>query len=185
MQTQTPQPNTPIPARLTRHSRGVGNPSLLNNHTQLRNSPRPFSVIPSLPPNTELEAEVGAVLLSPSPFPPSTKLEAEVGAVLLSPSPFPPSTKLEASACAMAQALPSVFSSPSPSMALRERGIKGERVPFPHHAKSPENPLGVIQSNQLRVQSTFNHSSIKLNRLQSTPHPTIMCRHHIPRHHHD
>ncbi len=60
---------TAIPARLIRHSRGVGNPSLLNNHPQLRNSPRPLSVIPSLLPSTELEAEVGAVLLSPSPFP--------------------------------------------------------------------------------------------------------------------
>ena len=41
MQTQTPQPNTPIAARLIRHSRGVGNPSLLNNHPQTRSSPHP------------------------------------------------------------------------------------------------------------------------------------------------
>ena len=92
MNTQTPQPNTPIPARLTRHSRGVGNPSLLNNHPQLRNSPRLPSVIPSLPP----------------------------------------STKLEGSACAMAQALPSVFSSPSPLRALYRPGrrvtvVRGDR----------------------------------------------------------
>ena len=46
--------------------------------------------------------------------------------------PIPPSTKLEGSTCAKAQVLPSVFLSPSPLMALRERGTKGVRVPPPH-----------------------------------------------------
>ncbi len=64
---------------------------------------------------------------------------------------LPASTKLGASACAMAQALAPVFSSPSPLKALRERGIKGERVPLRllRPAKSPEIPLGVVQSKQL------------------------------------
>ena len=31
----------------------------------------------------------------------------------------------------------------------------------PHHANSPEIPSGVVQSKQLRVQSTFNQCSIK------------------------
>ncbi len=89
------------------------------------------------------------------------------------------STKLEGAAGAGAPAAPSVFPSPSPLKALRERGTKGERVslwgweyplsvgatggsPSPlRHAKSPEIPLGVVQSNQLRVQSMFNQRSIK------------------------
>ena len=45
------------------------------------------------------------------------------------PSSSSPSTKLEAYACASAQAYASVFFSPSPLKALRERGTKGERVP--------------------------------------------------------
>ena len=143
MQTQTPQPNNPtptaIPALYTRHSRGVGNPSLRNNHSQ---TPQ-FS-------------------LAPSPlFPPSssTELEAEVGA--------------EAPTSA------SVLLSPSPLQALKERGIKGERVPLrgwgghPPHAKSPEIPLGVVQSKQLRVQSMFNQRSIKTH--NSLWHPRPLC----------
>ena len=43
--------------------------------------------------------------------------------------PLPPSTKLEGRTCAGAQVRPSVFLSPSPLMALRERGIKGVRIP--------------------------------------------------------
>ena len=75
-------------------------------------------------------------------------------------SSLPTNTKLEGSTCTEAHALPPVFPFPSPLKALRERGIKGERVPLRllRHAKSPENPLGVIQSNQLRVQSTFNQN---------------------------
>ena len=57
---------------------------------------------------------------------------------------------------------------------LSLKGPKGEgdkggegSLPRPlRHAKSPEIPSGVIQSNQLRVQSTFNQRSIK------TPPPT-------------
>ena len=47
-----------------------------------------------------------------------------------SPSPPSPSIKLEGSTCAQAQVLPSVYSFPSPLMALKESGIKGVRV-FP------------------------------------------------------
>ena len=90
----------------------------------------------------------------------------------------------------------SVFVSPSPSMALRERGIKGVRVPpspflkqsnpclksqnnqnpapLPcpqRHTKFPLIPLVVIQSNQLRVQSTFNHPSINFNPPSIIAHP--------------
>ena len=43
----------------------------------------------------------------------------------------PPSTKLEACTCAWAQVHASVYFSPSPLKALRERGTKGVRVPFP------------------------------------------------------
>ena len=45
------------------------------------------------------------------------------------PSSSSLSTKLEAYACAEAQAYASVFFSPSPLKALRERGTKGVRVP--------------------------------------------------------
>ena len=48
------------------------------------------------------------------------------------PSPSSPSTKLEGCTCALAQVHPSVFPSPSPLKALRERGIKGVRVPPSH-----------------------------------------------------
>ncbi len=114
----------------------------------------------------------------------SRSLEKWAGMRLM-PSP-PTSTKLEGCTCALAQVHPSVLLSPSPLKALRERGIKGERVPlwgwgYPlsvgatggspsplRHAKSPEIPLAVVQSNQLRVQSMFNQRLIKV---QSKPHP--------------
>ncbi len=54
---------------------------------------------------------------------------------------------------------PTPIGNPSPWGAVR----RGSPL---HHAKSPENPLGVVQSNQLRVQSTFNQRSIK-----TSPHP--------------
>ena len=91
--------------------------------------PAPHSP-PSSPPPTR------------NPLLPSTELKADVDAAHPSRpfflSFFPPSTKLEGSACALAQALPSVFSSPSPLQALRacpeslegERGIKRVRVPL-------------------------------------------------------
>ncbi len=93
----------------------------------------------------------------------SRSLEKWAGMRLM-PSP-PTSTKLEGSTC--------------PESLEGERGIKGERVPlwgwgYPlsvgatggspsplRHAKSPENPLAVVQSNQPRVQSMFNQRSIK------------------------
>ena len=93
-----------------------------------------------------------------------------------------PSIELEAEVGAEAPTSASVLLSPSPLKALRERGIKGERVPlwgrgYPlRHAKSPEIPSGVIQSNQLRVQSTFNQSSIKNPQLNKRPDPLPTCR---------
>ena len=91
----------------------------------------PYAVIPALLPSIELEGEVGAE----APTSPS---------VLLSPSPLK-----ALRAC--------------PESLEGERGTKGERVPLRplRHEKSPEIPLGVVQSNQLRVQSMFNQRSIK------------------------
>ncbi len=110
------------------------------------------------------------------------------------PSFPPPVLKLEGAVGAGAPTAPSVFPSPSPLKALRERGIKGVRVPSvflkqskpclkpqnnqklahlpcpQRHAKSPEIPLGIVQSNQLRVQSTFNQN----------PTPTTGQRPRIP-----
>ena len=63
-----------------------------------------------------------------------------------------PSIELEAEVGAGAPTSTSVLLSPSPLRALRERGTKGVRVPLwggrppLRHAKSPENPLGVVQS---------------------------------------
>ncbi len=79
------------------------------------------------------------------------------------PSPLP-STKLKGRACAAAQALPSVFPSPSPLKALRERGIKGERVPYPPSAprEIPRKPFRRRSikpaTNSINVQSMFNQN---------------------------
>ncbi len=101
------------------------------------------------------------------------------------------STELEAGVGAKAPTPASVFLSPSPLKALRERGIKGVRVPlwgwgyslsvratswspspcYLRHAKSPEIPSGVVQSNQLRVQSMFNQRLIKNPQLNKRPDP--------------
>ena len=58
--------------------------------------------------------------------------------------PFPPSTELEGDVGADAPTSPSVLISPSPLKALRERGIKGVRVPrwgwggvFPSVTRTP------------------------------------------------
>ncbi len=48
------------------------------------------------------------------------------------------STKLEACTCAEAQVHASVLLSPSPLLALRERGIKGVRVPLGGCGYSPK-----------------------------------------------
>ena len=158
METETPQPNNPSPAAIPdlptrhsrggracpcegkgrirplplpsslRHSRGVGsemrlgvNPSLPINHPQPRNSTRPLSAIPELP--TRHSRAVGnPSLLNYHPQPRNSTRSLSV---ILS---LPLSTKLEGSPCALAQGLPSVSLSPSPLMALRERGIKGVRV---------------------------------------------------------
>ena len=68
-----------------------------------------------------------------------------------------PSTKLETLTCAMAQVSVSVFSSPSPLMALRERGIKGERV-FPFHFLKQSKPCLNPQNNQTHhlMDATFH-----------------------------
>ena len=97
---------------------------------------------------------------------------------------LPTSTKLEGAVGAGAPTAPSVLLSPSPLKtlracpesleALRERGIKGERVPSPPPAttRNPQKSLlGVIQSNQLRVQSMFNQRSIKTPQPNRVPYP--------------
>ena len=101
------------------------------------------------------------------------------------PSPLP-STNLEACTSALAQALPSVLPSPAPLRALSLPRtpipvvrvlLWGKGYPLPvgatggspsplRHVKSPVIPIGVVQSKQLRVQSTFNQCSIKIPTLQ-------------------
>ncbi len=68
----------------------------------------------------------------------SRSLEKWAGMRLM-PSP-PTSTKLEGNTCPESQVHPSVFISPSPLKALRERGIKGERVP-PCDTRNPQKSL--------------------------------------------
>ena len=103
------------------------------------------------------------------------------------PLSLPPSTKLEGSACAMAQALPSVFSSPSPLRALRERGIKGVRVP-PSRFLKQSKPCLKPQNNQRPptrnpqkfLQASFNQTSYEFNQssinVQSKTHNRIKDR---------
>ena len=71
--------------------------------------------------------------------------------LFLSPPILCPSTKLEGCTCARAQVHPSVFSSPSPLMALRERGTKGVRVPLLiRHSRGVGNPSLLNNHPQLR-----------------------------------
>ena len=80
-------------------------------------------IIPSLLPSNELEAHVGLCFALPLPFPPSTELEGDVGV----------STPTS----------PSVLISPSPLKALRERGIKGVRVPLRGRGVPPPTTLPI------------------------------------------
>ena len=148
----------------SRGSSGVAHPRLSN----LASHPRPpYAVLPSPLPSIELEAEVGAlaptsasVLLSPSPLMALRERGTKGVSVpflllrlrrpsLSSPTPVknpsfpPPVLKLEGAVGAGAPTAPSVFPSPSPLKALRERGIKGERVPSPPPAtrEVPRNPF--------------------------------------------
>ncbi len=116
---------------------------------QPNNPPPPLSVIPAeagIHPSGKITHNP-AVHPIPGPLP-STELEAEVGA--------------EAPTSA------SVLLSPSPSMALRERGIKGVRVPFPSPAPR-EIPRRPFRRHSIKTAT----SSINV---QSKPHNRIRTR---------
>ena len=110
-------PTLDNPSRMTNHpspdSPGVPAPHFHPSPTQLTVIPMPreesqASARPSAPALVSLIIHQGVERSAPSP-----------------------STKLETHTCALAQVCVSVYFSPSPLKALRERGTKGERVPSP------------------------------------------------------
>ena len=119
---------------------------------------------------------VGAIeILHPSPGPPSPTQNPTDKMQTQTPQPNNPTPLSSPVWASLVGALPGVgWRVPSPFLKQSKPCQKSQNnqkpTPLPH-AKSPEIPLGVVQSKQLRVQSMFNQCSIK------TPPPQSKMEH--------
>ncbi len=130
-------------------------------------TPQPTNPSPTAIPDVRGWVPVGATGGSPSPvlgdglpmllrdipsLPPSTKLEQRL-ALFFSPPLLSPRVQTRGTCVRPAHARPSVYSSPSPLKALRERG-RGFPSVFPFRRRSIKPATSSIN-----VQSTFNQNS--------------------------